>query len=103
MLPKAVTSPQKKGRIKMSEAIKTRKYAITLNGETYHHRVELHESGAFQYGNQTCVAHYDGLNPNPTVYDTRYESGIVSNFEKWADDFIKNWCNPKCEIKVDEA
>lgn len=41
-------------------------------------RAELHDSGAFQYGNKTCTVVFrenlpdDGL--NPTVYDTRYVS-----------------------------
>ena len=82
----------------MSEAIKTRKYIVSINGETYHQRLELHKSGAFDYGNGTCVEYYDGLNQRPTMYDTRYETGIVGNFENWADEFIKSLCSPKCEI-----
>lgn len=82
------------------KALKTREYDVSINGKTYRYRIELHESGAAQYGNQTCVAVYDGLNAEPQVYDTRYEAGIKTRFEQWADDFIKGYCNPKCEIRL---
>ncbi len=81
--------------------INERKYDVTLNGKTFHQRVELHDgSEAYAYGNQTYVLYYDGLNAEPHMYDTRYERGIVSNFEQWADKFIDNELNPKCTVEV---
>lgn len=84
-----------------NNVVKSRNYNVELEGKVYKHRLDLCEYGGFQYGNQTCVAHYDGVYSQPTIYDTRYEVGIVKNFESWADNFIKDWCNPNCKISVE--
>lgn len=49
--------------------------------------LELGESGAFKYGNGTCVLvtangkHFDYL-------DTRYDVGIVQNFAEWCEKYM---------------
>ena len=44
----------------------------------------LEKSGAFQYGNGTCmVFQYEGR-PDPDVYDTRYENVSPANFTEFA-------------------
>lgn len=56
---------------------------------------ELKESGAFGYGNRTCLVVTeescltDKLSERDRkhVYDTRYEIGIVSDFENWCLKF----------------
>ncbi len=53
--------------------------------ETVH--AELHVSGAFQYGNQTCMVLIwnarKGMN-RTEVYDTRYEKVSPQTFKKFA-------------------
>lgn len=57
----------------------------------------LEESGAFGYGNRTCLVvvedgKYNADRPERVrthVYDTRYEQGIVSDFENWCLRFAK--------------
>ena len=82
------------------EALQTREYIVKFNGRTYNQRVELHKSGAFNYGNGTAVYYYDGVNFTPQMFDTRYEHGITEDFDKWADKFIINMCNPECKINA---
>ena len=41
------------------EALQTREYVVKFKGRTYNQRVELHKSGAFNYGNGTAVYYYD--------------------------------------------
>lgn len=79
--------------------LKSKNYAVTVNGITYHMRAELHKSGAFQYGNGTTLIIYDGVNTHPWSYDTRYEFGIVSNWDKWIDKFIREWCDKSATIQ----
>ncbi len=81
---------------------KERKYTVTYKGETYHTRLELHDSPAFEYGNKTMVLYYDGVNKRPQMYDTRYTYGVVENFEKWADDFIKTLVDDECDVAVEQ-
>lgn len=78
--------------------LKSKRYSVSLDGRTYHMRLELHKSGGFQYGNGTTLCVYDGVNLSPHVYDTRYENGIVSKWDTWADNFIREWCNKDAVI-----
>lgn len=64
-------------------------YIVKLGDEEWHYTLELHESGAFKYGNGTCVIMR--LEGNlPEVYDTRYERGITQDFVGWCDEFMKH-------------
>lgn len=85
-----------------NDIIKSRAYAVTLDGQTYTMRAELHKSGAFQYGNGTTLVLYDGVNTAPWVYDTRYETGIVRDWCNWCDTFVSNWCDKDAVINVTE-
>lgn len=59
--------------------------------ETVH--AELHKSGAFQYGNQTCMIltwnARKGMN-RTEVYDTRYENVTSRTFKKFAQKALEN-------------
>ncbi len=52
--------------------------------------LECRKSGAFQYGNGTCVGWTE--NGNTTVYDTRYEkfSANAKSFRQWAPAFVRS-------------
>ena len=66
-------------------------FKITLeDGEKIAVSLELHESGAFEYGNKTCVAWYENGKLKDT-FDTRYERGCNSTvaFREWAVEFVK--------------
>lgn len=59
--------------------------------ETVH--AELHKSGAFQYGNQTCMVltwnARKGFN-RTEVYDTRYENVTSRTFKEFAQKALQN-------------
>ena len=62
--------------------------------------LELDKSGAFAYGNGTCVAvtangkHHD-------LIDTRYEVGITQDFGKWCDEYMSHLFNPEFEPQIE--
>lgn len=50
---------------------------------------ELGDSAAFQYGNGTSVVvTSDKYKDDKRLIDTRYEKGIISNFEKWCIQWL---------------
>lgn len=63
----------------------------TLIDETVH--AELHKSGAFQYGNQTCTVltwnARKGMN-RTEVYDTRYENVTSKTFTQFVLKMLQN-------------
>ena len=62
--------------------------------------LELQKSGAFQYGNGTCVGWTE--NGYTQVYDTRYDRSLYrdgSNFHDWALNFVKERINPSLAIE----
>lgn len=72
----------------------------TENGTEVIMRLELHESGAFQYGNQTMMVLYEG-DRQMGFYDTRYEKGCSSpkSFHKWALEFVKDYVRPTIKVE----
>ena len=52
--------------------------------------LELHESGAFDYGNGTCMLmKFEGGDVH--MYDTRYEKVSAENFTEYAQNFINDY------------
>lgn len=82
---------------------KSVKYLVTFDSKPEYSAVwefSLEESGAFHYGNQTCVViTVDGKHHD--MIDTRYEVGIVSNFEKWCEEYLTNNLNPDLNPNLD--
>ncbi len=76
--------------------ITSEKFKLTLeDGETVIMRCELHESKAFQYGNQTMMKQYEN-DRLVNTYDTRYEKGCGSKeaFHDWALQFVREYVRP---------
>ena len=76
------------------------KFRIELDGATYDCEMKLMPSGAFQYGNQTCLLVTINDGAPPRFYDTRYEPGCSSaeSFHKWSESFLRQTLNPACVI-----
>ena len=52
--------------------------------------LELHDSGAFDYGNETCMLmQFEGSDVH--CFDTRYEKVTVDTFTEYAEEFINNY------------
>ena len=82
----------------MAEALATADFRLTGTGwndapvdETVH--AELHASGAFQYGNQTCMIltwnARKGWN-RTEMYDARYEKVSPQTFKEFAREALQN-------------
>ena len=57
--------------------------------------IELFDSPAFQYGNGTSVVvTSDKYKDDARLIDTRYDTGILTHFEEWCIDWLKNNFNP---------
>lgn len=89
---------------KPGDVIAEEKFRVTLpdDGTVIHYTVTLEKSGAFAYGNQTCVGvHNDYPGQMDRGYDTRYvkECSTVEGFRKWAFDFLKRDLRPDVLIE----
>lgn len=78
----------------------------TTDGEpTLKVTAELVESACFSYGNGTAVGiTFENLPKSferEIGFDTRYESGIKSNFDGWCKEFFKSYYGENLE-KVEE-
>ncbi|MBQ1314478.1 MAG: hypothetical protein IIY48_07985 [Clostridia bacterium] len=84
----------------MKDIIATEKFKVELYGKTYDCEAKLLPSGAFQYGNQTCVVVEINDGAPPRLYDTRYEQGCSTPelFHDWALELLKTTLNPDCVI-----
>ena len=84
----------------MNDTITTQKYLIELEGKTYNCETKLMASGAFQYGNQTCMVVTINDGAPPRLYDTRYEKGCSTPelFRDWSLEFLKQTLDPDCII-----
>lgn len=76
--------------------METIKYRVTFEKKPEYNGIwvlELGKSGAFNYGNGTCVTvtanghHHD-------LIDTRYVAGITQNFGAWCDKYMGNLFDP---------
>lgn len=75
---------------------KTIRYKVTFDRKPEYNatwELELGESGAFKYGNGTCVVvtangqHHD-------LIDTRYDSSVIKDFSAWCDDYMSRQFDP---------
>ena len=84
----------------MAQALANEKFELTLeDGSKVIMRCELQKSGAFQYGNQTMMAQYEG-DRLVNTYDTRYVKGCGSPeaFHEWAFEFVKEYVRPTIKV-----
>lgn len=73
----------------MNGIIATENFRITGDGVDMPVTMELSESGAFAYGNRTCV--HMRIGGNDEYFDTRYDTTLRrdgSNFRDWAKGFL---------------
>lgn len=78
-------------------------YTLTLeDGTETDVRLELVTSGAFSYGNSTCMAFYEDGKLRES-FDTRYEKGCNTpeQFHDWSFKWLKGYCRPT--VKVERA
>ena len=79
--------------------IATENFILVDGDEKHEIRLELSKSGAFDYGNGTCMGLYlDGKFRD--AYDTRYNSGCNTpeKFHKWSMEFIENEMDKRFDI-----
>lgn len=87
---------QRKYKVNLIDRI-AKKIALDTTDGSDHYKVTatLMKSGAFDYGNGTCVAiEYENLPAifeNVRVFDTRYESGITNNFDEWVRSYFDDY------------
>ena len=80
--------------------ISEEKYLVTCNGKKYEYRLTLEKSGAFAYGNGTCMAMYVDDN-FIDIFDTRYSDfdGTAEQFHDWSLECLKSYCRKDCTIE----
>lgn len=74
----------------------TIRYNVTFDKKPEYNAIwtlELGESGAFKYGNGTCVV-VTVNDRHHALIDTRYEAGITTNFAKWCDEYMSMQFDP---------
>lgn len=77
-----------------------RTYGKTVDGRDYDGTVitTLRVSGAFQYGNQTCMV-WEWSDGNNMSFDTRYEKVSAKTFKAFAEKALRNYCAPSIAIE----
>lgn len=94
---------------KPGDTIAKEHYKVTTpEGGVVNYTIELSKSGAFAYGNQTCMlvsVDYPGVWDES--YDTRYCDGCNTpeRFREWSIEFLKSKCREGCKVErisVDE-
>lgn len=74
---------------------KSVRYRVTFDSKPEYNAVwefSLEESGAFHYGNQTCVViTVDGKTHD--IIDSRYVAGIETVFEQWCEEYLNDNLN----------
>ncbi len=76
--------------------IEVKKYKVTFAIKPEYNAIwelELTESGAFAYGNQTCVVVTANGHHHDTI-DTRYVPGITKRFREWCEEYLGSAFNP---------
>ena len=88
--------------LKPGDVIATEKYIVKVDDLTINYTMALEKSGAFSYGNGTCVGvvnDYPGS--MPIGIDTRYCTGIATPelFHDWSLKWLKDYCRPDAVIE----
>jgi hypothetical protein len=88
--------------------MKIRKYRVIFERAPEFNAVwsfELGESGAFKYGNGTCVIICAGDKPHDCV-DTRYDQTVTQDFGSWCENYMNTCLNselkPSFEFLIEE-
>lgn len=90
--------------LKPGDKIAEEKFIVTIpeDGTVIHYTITLEKSGAFAYGNQTCVTvHNNYIGTADEHYDTRYvtECSTVEGFREWALKHLRKNLRPDCKIE----
>lgn len=89
---------------KPGEKIAEEKFIVTIpeDGTVIHYVITLEKSGAFDYGNGTCVTvHDDYPGTWDKHFDTRYltECSTVEGFREWALKHLRHELRKDCKIE----
>ncbi len=63
--------------------------------------ISLEKSGAFSYGNGTCVVVKRNGKVDEAI-DTRYDKAVSRDFDKWCADYLKDKFNPDLEPHIEK-
>lgn len=93
--------------LKPGDVIAKEKYLVKVDGLEFLYTMILEKSGAFAYGNETCMTvqckenKEGGKQYMDQGYDTRYCSGMATPelFHDWSMEWLKNYCRPECVIE----
>lgn len=93
--------------LKPGDVIATEKYLVKVDGYEYLYTMILSKSGAFNYGNGTCMGvecreNKEGGKQFMTQgYDTRYCTGMATPelFHDWSMQWLKDYCRPDAVIE----
>ena len=91
---------------KPGDVIAEEKFIVTIpdDGTVIHYAYTLEKSGAFAYGNGTCVAVRNDYNGQQfDAFDTRYVDACstVDGFREWALLHLRRNLRPDCKIERD--
>ena len=89
---------------KPGDKIAEEKFIVTIpeDGTVIHYVYTLEKSGAFAYGNGTCVTVRNNYNGQQfDVFDTRYcpQCATVEGFREWAAYHLRKNLRPDCKIE----
>ena len=97
--------------LKPGDVIATEKYIVKVKDHEDKHQylytMILSKSGAFDYGNGTCMEvqcrenKEDGKQYMNQYYDTRYCKDMATPelFHEWSMEWLKNYCRPDAVIE----
>ena len=88
--------------LKPGDVIATEKHIVKVDDLTINYTMTLAKSGAFSYGNGTCVGvENDYPGSMPISIDTRYCTGIATPelFHEWSLKWLKDYCRPDAVIE----
>lgn len=88
--------------LKPGDVISEEKFIVKVDGITINYTMTLMKSGAFDYGNGTCmVVHNDYPGSMDQSYDTRYckHMSTPELFHDWSLEWLKDYCRPDCVIE----
>lgn len=91
--------------LKPGDFIAEERYIVkTPEGEECTYTMTLEKSGAFEYGNGTCMTlkcEVNGKRCMNQYYDTRYCNFAPNGegFKDWSLKWIKNYCREDCTIE----
>ena len=88
--------------LKPGDVIATEKYIVKVDDMTINYTMTLEKSGAFSYGNGTCVGvHNDYPGSMDMGIDTRYCTGMATPelFHDWSMQWLKDYCRPDAVIE----